>query len=124
VVFPADRKQLPPLPRLDRITESDRSLQPSATPSAQSSPSPKPKVSKSAKPDEDGNSSGDEDKGGHNKGKGRGKPLMARKAHLRHIRLCELRDRLRITWRWAAARHSSPGRALASGSRHSEQCLQ
>jgi hypothetical protein len=58
---------------LDRITDTDRSLQPSATPSAQSSPSPKPKVSKSAKPDEDGNSSGDEDKGGHNKGKGKGK---------------------------------------------------
>jgi uncharacterized protein YceK len=58
---------------IDRITESDPTPQPSATPSAESTPSPKPKVSKSAKPDEENNPSGKEHKGSHNKGKGKGK---------------------------------------------------
>jgi uncharacterized protein YceK len=62
---------------LDRITKSDPSAQPSATPGAESTPSPRPKVSESAEPDEDDNPSGEEDGGededGHNKGKGKGK---------------------------------------------------
>jgi hypothetical protein len=67
---------------LDRITESDPTPQPSATPGAESTPSPKPTVSESAEPDQHDNPLGEEDqgkdKGGKNKGKGRvkenGKP--------------------------------------------------
>jgi hypothetical protein len=62
---------------LDRITKSDPTPQPSATPGAESTPSPKPRVSESAEPDENDNPSGEEDegkdKGGQNKGKGKGK---------------------------------------------------
>jgi hypothetical protein len=57
----------------ERITESDPTPQPSATPSAESTPSPEPKVSKSAKPDDENNPSRKEHKGGHNKGKGKDK---------------------------------------------------
>jgi hypothetical protein len=59
---------------LDRITKSDPTPQPSATPGAESTP--EPKVSESPEPDEDGdddNPSKGKDEGGHNKGKGEGK---------------------------------------------------
>jgi hypothetical protein len=63
---------------LDRITKSDLTPPPSATPGAESTP--EPKVSESAEPDEDDeddNPSGEEKKGkgkdGHNKDKGEGK---------------------------------------------------
>jgi hypothetical protein len=59
---------------LDRITKSDLTPPPSATPGAESTP--EPKVSESPEPDEDGdddNPSKGKDEGGHNKGKGEGK---------------------------------------------------
>jgi uncharacterized protein YceK len=58
---------------LDRITKSDPTPPPSATPSTESTPSPKPKVSESTEPDADDDPSGEEDQGGQSKGKEKGK---------------------------------------------------
>ena len=58
---------------LERISESDPTPPPSATPRTESTPSLVPKVSESAEPDEDDDRSGGEGHGDQNKDKGKGK---------------------------------------------------